>query len=204
MHKLIEDIKSLIGEASSSNSQTQKTIQALRDTDYKDQAAYFKMVQLLKGLASIADTDDVASVYLSNVSDALGNISDKEEVDASDEAVSEAVLDESSSSSLTRKIRWDDSVKKGTLVLVIGDVRTEVAGVWMPGFGSEKGKFTIDLRYTYDTRKGPMTGSWYRAGSKFGKAPKNVAKKDVKKVISSEIQRMIDGLRKAGKDVKIF
>jgi hypothetical protein len=47
------------------------TIKALRDTDYRDKDAFFKMLQLIKGLASVADKDDNAKKFLSAVSDAL-------------------------------------------------------------------------------------------------------------------------------------
>jgi|GEM_PF-4777178 len=50
---------------------TEGIIKALRDTDYKDADAQFKMVQLLKGLAVAAKDDDTAKKYLSAVSDAL-------------------------------------------------------------------------------------------------------------------------------------
>lgn len=46
-------------------------IGTLRDTDYRDQDAFFKMVQLLKWLAAAADEDELARKYLSRVSDAL-------------------------------------------------------------------------------------------------------------------------------------
>jgi hypothetical protein len=52
-------------------SDTDDTIKALRDTDYRDKDAFFKMSQLIKGLASVADKDDNAKKFLSAVSDAL-------------------------------------------------------------------------------------------------------------------------------------
>jgi hypothetical protein len=50
---------------------TSESIKALRDTDYRDSSAYFKMVQLLKGIASVAEDDKMADKFLSAVSDAL-------------------------------------------------------------------------------------------------------------------------------------
>jgi hypothetical protein len=47
------------------------SIKALRDTDYRDSSAYFRMVQLLKGLAAVAEDDKTADKFLSAVSDAL-------------------------------------------------------------------------------------------------------------------------------------
>ena len=82
-HQLIEEVQTLLRE-NQTQSQTKKTILALRDTDYKDQADYFKMVQLLKGLAAVSDKDELASEYLSLVSDALTDI-----VDSGDEDVDE-------------------------------------------------------------------------------------------------------------------
>ena len=52
------------------------TIKALRDTDYRGKAAFFKMVQLLKGLASVADEDDNARKFMSAVSDALTTVAE--------------------------------------------------------------------------------------------------------------------------------
>jgi len=51
--------------------QVKDAIKALRDTDYKDPEAQFKMVQLLKGLAVSAKDDETAKEFLSKVSDAL-------------------------------------------------------------------------------------------------------------------------------------
>lgn len=83
-HQLIEEVQTLIGE-NQARSQTEKTILALRDTDYKDQSAYFKMVQLLKGLAAVSDKDELASEYLSLVSDALTDIVESDEEDVGEE-----------------------------------------------------------------------------------------------------------------------
>lgn len=52
---------------------SKKAIKALMDTDYKDSDAHFKMVQLLKGLASSKD-DQVAKMFLDGVSDALTTV----------------------------------------------------------------------------------------------------------------------------------
>ena len=46
-------------------------IKALRDTDYKDKDAFFKMVQLLKGMAVASEKDEKAKKFMSAVSDAL-------------------------------------------------------------------------------------------------------------------------------------
>ena len=51
--------------------ETAKVIKALRDTDYKDKDAFFKMTQLLKGLAVASEKDDQAKKFMSAVSDAL-------------------------------------------------------------------------------------------------------------------------------------
>lgn len=48
-------------------------IEALRDTDYRDKEDFFKMGQLLKGLAASSD-DEMAKKYLSGVSDALTSV----------------------------------------------------------------------------------------------------------------------------------
>lgn len=53
------------------------TIKALRDTDYRDKEAFFKMVQLLKGLAVASEKDEQAKKYLSAVSDALTSAAKK-------------------------------------------------------------------------------------------------------------------------------
>jgi len=47
------------------------TIKALGDTDYRDKDAFFKMVQLLKGLAAASEKDAKAKAFLGKVSDAL-------------------------------------------------------------------------------------------------------------------------------------
>jgi hypothetical protein len=65
------------------------TIKTLADTDYRDKDAFFKMVQLLKGLAANADKDETAKKYLSAVSDALTSAAKKVlGEDVIDEAVS--------------------------------------------------------------------------------------------------------------------
>lgn len=53
------------------NGKTKTTIKTLADTDYKDKDAFFKMVQLLKGLAANADKDEMAAKFLKKVSDEL-------------------------------------------------------------------------------------------------------------------------------------
>ena len=52
-------------------------IKALRDTDYKDSSAHFKMVQLLKGLASASEKDEKAKKFMDAVSDALTSAAKK-------------------------------------------------------------------------------------------------------------------------------
>ena len=48
-----------------------QVIKALRDPDYRDKDAFFKMVQLLKGLAVNSEKDETAKKFMSKVSDAL-------------------------------------------------------------------------------------------------------------------------------------
>lgn len=54
-----------------------KAIKALRDTDYKDSESYFKMVQLLKGLAGASKDDEDAKAFLDAVSDAMTDVAKK-------------------------------------------------------------------------------------------------------------------------------
>ena len=56
---------------------TNSVIKALRDTDYRDKDAFFKLAQLIKGLASVADKEELAKKYLSAVSDALTDVGKK-------------------------------------------------------------------------------------------------------------------------------
>lgn len=56
---------------------TMETIKVLADTDYREKDAFFKLVQLLKGLASVSDKDEMAKMYLSKVSDALTDVTKK-------------------------------------------------------------------------------------------------------------------------------
>lgn len=63
----VKEDKDTLMEAGS----TAASIKALRDTDYRDSSAYFKMVQLLKGVAAVAENDKMADKFLSAVSDAL-------------------------------------------------------------------------------------------------------------------------------------
>jgi hypothetical protein len=68
----VGDLLDEVGEVLDEQEATSKgVIEALRDTDYKDKDAFFKMVQLLKGLAVNADKDEKAKKFLSAVSDAL-------------------------------------------------------------------------------------------------------------------------------------
>jgi hypothetical protein len=89
--QLIEELRELVeavppqfqkkngGEANEpgGNAGTDQVIKALRDTDYRDKDAFFKMVQLLKGLAVNSEKDDKAKEYLSAVSDALTSAAKK-------------------------------------------------------------------------------------------------------------------------------
>ena len=63
----LKALKALLNE----ESESEKSIGALRDTDYRDKDAFFKMVQLLKGLATTVDEDETAKKFMSAVSDAL-------------------------------------------------------------------------------------------------------------------------------------
>ena len=66
--------KGVLGEDSEleeAKADAKKIIKILSDTDYRDKDAFFKMSQLLKGLAAVADEDEVAKKYLSKVSDEL-------------------------------------------------------------------------------------------------------------------------------------
>lgn len=67
--ELVAEIPTL-GEQEGEND-TDSVIKALRDTDYRDKEAFFKLAQLLKGLAAASDSDKKAKEYLSAVSDAL-------------------------------------------------------------------------------------------------------------------------------------
>lgn len=49
----------------------EETIAALRDTDYFDQESFFKMVQLLKGIAVASKEDETAEKFMKSVSDAM-------------------------------------------------------------------------------------------------------------------------------------
>ncbi len=71
--KLQEMVEQYIVEGSESEG----VIKALRDTDYKDSDAYFKMVQLLKGLAVASAEDEKAAAFLRKLSDALTDVAKK-------------------------------------------------------------------------------------------------------------------------------
>lgn len=72
--KLQEMIEQFIVEG---ESESEGVIKALRDTDYKDSDAYFKMVQLLKGLAVASAEDEKAAAFLRKLSDALTDVAKK-------------------------------------------------------------------------------------------------------------------------------
>jgi len=72
-------------------SNTDGVIKALGDTDYRDKDAFFKMVQLLKGLAVASEKDPKAKKFMSSVSDALTGIA-KKSVSEEAEELGEATL----------------------------------------------------------------------------------------------------------------
>lgn len=74
------------GKNGNGGGKTEATIKELADTDYKDKDAFFKMVQLLKGLAANADKDEMARKFLEKVSDEL--------TDAAEDVMEESVLGE--------------------------------------------------------------------------------------------------------------
>jgi len=86
------DAAASLAEASNlldEEAKTEGAIKALRDTDYRDQDAFFKMVQLLKGLATVTKEDEQAKKYMAAVSDALTTAAKKvlgEDADGLDEA----------------------------------------------------------------------------------------------------------------------
>ena len=53
---------------------SKSAITALKDTDYRDKAAYFKMAQLLIGLAGAAEDSKIAKKFLDGVSDAMTTV----------------------------------------------------------------------------------------------------------------------------------
>ena len=69
----LDAVEGLLDEAIKS----EETIAVLRDTDYREKDAFFKMVELLKGLATVADEDETAKEFLSAVSDALTSAAEK-------------------------------------------------------------------------------------------------------------------------------
>lgn len=71
--KLQEMVEQYISEGSESEG----VIKALSDTDYKDKDAYFKMVQLLKGLAVASAEDKLAEKFMGELSDALTDVAKK-------------------------------------------------------------------------------------------------------------------------------
>lgn len=71
--RILEDIEEPVVEQDS----TESSIKALRDTDYRDKEAFFKMTQLLKGLAVASEKDEKAKKYMSAVSDALTSAAKK-------------------------------------------------------------------------------------------------------------------------------
>lgn len=84
------------GEASD----TENVIRVLSDTDYREKDAYFKMVQLLKGLAVSSEEDEMAKKYLSAVSDAL--------TDAAKSVLGEDVIDEGYKDSEIRRLKKEE------------------------------------------------------------------------------------------------
>lgn len=65
---------------------TEDTIKALRDTDYRDKDAFFKMAQLIKGLAVASEEEDLAKKFMSAVSDAMTTAAKKVLGDEGDES----------------------------------------------------------------------------------------------------------------------
>jgi len=89
----LKALRALLNE----ESESEKSIGALRDTDYRDKDAFFKMVQLLKGLATTVDEDETAKKFMSAVSDALTTAAKKvlgEGVEDLDEEVSKEAVRE--------------------------------------------------------------------------------------------------------------
>lgn len=87
---LTEDKDAPVQEAEKDSS-VDGVIKALRDTDYRNKEAFFKMVQLLKGLAVAAEDNKVAKDFMSAVSDALTTAAKKtlgESVDLDESAFS--------------------------------------------------------------------------------------------------------------------
>lgn len=70
---VIEEVDRILSEEMN----VAKVIEELRDTDYKEKDAYFKMVELLKGLAVASEDDDVAVEFLSGLSDSLTDLANK-------------------------------------------------------------------------------------------------------------------------------
>jgi len=70
-------------------SKSEDAIKALRDTDYRDKDAFFKLAELIKGLAVASEDDDTAKKFLSAVSDALTTVANK--------VLGEDVMDEAKS-----------------------------------------------------------------------------------------------------------
>lgn len=64
---------------------SEDAIMALRDTDYRDQSAYFKMLELLKGIAVASKDDEKAAMFLNKVSDYLTKAAEKVIGDGKDE-----------------------------------------------------------------------------------------------------------------------
>lgn len=99
-----EPESSALDEASSvldEESEAEGTIAALRDTDYKDKEAFFKMVELLKGLAVVAEEDDAAKKFMSKVSDELTT--------AAKSVLGEDVIDEGYKDSEIGKLKKDET-----------------------------------------------------------------------------------------------
>ena len=69
--KLQEMVEQFIVEG---ESESEGVIKTLGNTDYRDKDAYFKMTQLLKGLAVASAEDEKASAFLRKLSDAMTQI----------------------------------------------------------------------------------------------------------------------------------
>lgn len=84
----------LLGRLLDEADESEGAIKALGETDYRDKDAFFKMVQLLKGLAVASENDEQAKKFMSAVSDALTSAAEKvlkEDGDDSDGAMLERV-----------------------------------------------------------------------------------------------------------------
>ena len=104
----------------------------------------------------------------------------------------EKKMEEAEGSGLS--VKWNDRDMNGRLVLTVDGKKFPMFVMWAPAFGADKGKFKIDIRYP------DAGGTSLYAGKK---APRPAAKKKVKSVILSELQKAIDFMRSKGKKVEV-